>query len=196
MRKIIFSINTTLDGFFEGPHHELDWSVADDELHDFFVTLLKSVDLILFGRVTYEMMLDYWPYAPSDPKATAGMKRFAHSLNPKRKIVYSKTMNQSGPNIEGWRNAEVVRTFDPQAIREMKGQPGGDILLDGASLAKAFIQNDLVDEFQLVVHPVAIGQGTRVFAGIEEAKNLHFQWIRQFNCGAVALCYETNRKPG
>ena len=161
MRKLIFSIPISLDGYIEGPHRELDWVSADDELHDFASDLLQTADLLLYGRVTYELMVNYWPNASSDPTATESMKRFAKTLNPMRKIVYSKTLRQAG-----W-NTQVVGALDPKEIYAMKFQSGGNILLSGgATLASAFFKLGLVDEYQPIVQPVAIGDGKRVFTGI------------------------------
>jgi dihydrofolate reductase len=164
MRKVIFSIPITLDGFIEGPHRELDWVIADDELHDFYSDLLNTSDLILYGRVTYELMANYWPIAPDDPTISMGMLRFANTLNPMKKIVFSKTL----------------RWF---------------ILLGGgASIAKLFIEYGLIDEYQLVVQPVAIGEGTSLFGGIKDMHKLEYLWYRPFQSGAVALCYRPNGK--
>src|SRR4030043_1714799 len=96
MRKIIFSIPITLDGYIEGPHRELDWVIADDEVHDFYSDLLENIDLVLFGRVTYELMAGYWPTATNDPSLPAGMLRYANTINPMKKIVFSTTFKNVG----------------------------------------------------------------------------------------------------
>ena len=118
MRKIIFSIPITLDGYIEGPHRELDWVKADDELHDFYSDLLEQTDLILFGRRTYELMISYWPKAPSDPTLSKGMLRYANTVNPMKKIVYSTTLKKAD-----W-NAQVMNKLNPEEIKKMKEQPG------------------------------------------------------------------------
>ncbi len=187
MRKIIFSIPISLDGFIEGPHRELDWVIADDDLHDFASDLLSRGDLIMYGRVTYELMVSFWPTATDDRSATKSIVRFANTLNPMKKIVFSKTLKQVG-----W-NTQVVDTLIVDEIKQMKAQPGGDILLGGgATLAQAFIQGGLVDEYQLVVQPVAIGEGKSLFKGIYEMPKLHYQWSRPFQSGAIVLCYRPN----
>jgi len=189
MRKIILSTPITVDGFIEGPHRELDWVVADDELHDFYTQLLLSGDLLLYGRVTYELMASYWPKANSDPRATDSMKRFAETLNPMRKIVFSKTLESAD-----W-NTQLIHSFVPEEIQAMKTQPGGNILLSGgATMAQAFIKHGLVDEYQLVVQPVAIGEGKALFGGLAYMHKLDFQWSRKFHSGAVVLCYRPDRK--
>ncbi len=189
MRKLIYSINMTMDGYYEGPHHELDWTVPDDELHDFYANLLNSADLVLFGRVIYEMMVNYWPKAPDDPQATPGMRRFAAALNPMKKIVYSSTLRDVG-----W-NTQLRVSFDPDEIRKMKSESGRPILVDGgAAFLRQFIQHGLIDEYQLMVMPVAIGTGTALFKGIEEPIKLKYMWSKQLASGAIALCYQPDEK--
>lgn len=183
MRKVIFSINTSLDGYFEGPHKELDWTIADAELHDFYSDLMRDADLLIFGRVTYQMMLDYWPTAPSDPNAQPSEIRFANTLNPKPKVVYSKTLRQVG-----W-NTQLRNTFDPQEILELKSQPGSNIFVDGAALARVFFSHGLVDEYIPMIHPVVIGSGNAVFAGMTNLPRLETMGIQQLASGAVAIRY-------
>jgi dihydrofolate reductase len=185
MRKIILSIPITLDGYIEGPHRELDWVIADGELHDFYSDFLVTKDLILYGRVTYELMTSYWPTASADPSITKGMLRYANTINPMKKIVFSTSLK----NV-GW-NTQVMTALIPEEIIRMKAQPGRDIALGGgAILAQAFIQLGLVDEIQLLVQPVAIGDGKSLFKGIHDALKLNLMWSRSFQSGAVALCYQ------
>jgi dihydrofolate reductase len=184
MRKITFSIPMTLDGYIEGPQHELDWVIADDELHDFYARLLGTADLILYGRVTYQLMLSYWPGAPSNPQLTGGMLRFAQALNPMRKVVYSKTLKEAG-----W-NTEVISSLVPEQIKQLKAQPGRDILLGGgAAIAQQFMRLGLIDEYQLVIMPVAIGHGKALFGAVSGRPKLALQWSQVFTSGAVVLCY-------
>ena len=187
MRKIIFAINVTLDGFFEGLHQELDWSIADAEMHDFYAKLEEGADLLIYGRVTYQMMASYWPTAPSDPNATPSEIRFANALNPKPKIVYSKTISQAG-----W-NTQVKNTFDPEEIREMKSQEGSYILLGGAKIAKVFFDHGLVDEYYPMIHPVAIGAGNAVFSGVSVLPRLEMQAIHRLASGAVDIQYKVQK---
>ena len=184
MRKIIFSIPITLDGYIEGPNRELNWVIADDELHDFYSQLLKNADMSLYGRVTYELMVSYWPTAPDDSSIPESMVRFANTLNPMHKVVFSKTLK----NV-GW-NTKVVDSIIPEEILKMKSEQGKDILLGGgASIAQTFMQHKLIDEFQLLVQPVAIGIGKPLFNGIHDMLKLNFQWSQAFHSGAIALCY-------
>lgn len=184
MRKVIFSMNTTIDGFFEGPHHELDWTIADDELHEYYAQLLKTAGVILFGRVTYELMLSYWPNAYNDPNNTKSELDFADAINPLPKIVYSNTLQHVG-----W-NTTVRKAVIPEEIRKMKNEPGGDIFIDGATLAQAFINYGLVDEIQVMMHPVAIGAGIPLFKGIDGGMKLTYLRSQVLQSGAVALTYQ------
>lgn len=187
MRKIIFSIPITIDGFIEGPNRERDWVIADDELHDFYTNMMQDGDLLIFGRVTYELMAGYWPTAPSDPNATEAEKRFANTLNPKKKIVFSRTLGHVD-----W-NTQLVRDFDPQDIKIMKSQPGGNILLSGgASMAQVFFKYELVDEYIPVIQPVAIGNGKALFDGLQELPKLAFKGYQRHHSGALALRYQVN----
>jgi dihydrofolate reductase len=189
MRKIIFSIPISMDGFIEGPHRELDWVKTDDELHDFYTKLLQEADLLIYGRVAYELMANYWPNATSDPKATPAMKRFANTLNPMKKMVFSKTLQNAG-----W-NTQIMHTFDPEAIRGLKVQSGNTILLSGgATMAHAFFEQGLVDEYIPVIQPAAIGSGKAIFADIASMPKLEFEWSQRLKSGAVALCYRIDRK--
>jgi dihydrofolate reductase len=189
MRKVIFSMNITLNGFIEGPQHELDWSIADDDLQNYYARMLSDADMIIFGRVTYELMANYWPTASNDPNATQGMLNFAKAINPLRKIVFSKSLQYAG-----W-NTSVMNTLIPDVIYRMKAEPGRDIILGGgAAIAQAFFKQGLVDEIRLVVHPVAIGAGKALFQGIEGGMKLKYLSSQAFHSGAVVLCYQLDGK--
>jgi dihydrofolate reductase len=189
MRKLIFSMPVTLDGYIEGPHHELDWVIPDEQLHDFYAELLNSADLILYGRVTYELMLGYWPKASADPMITAGELRFAEAINNIPKIVYSTTLQKVD-----W-NTRLFKTFNPVEIQEMKSQVGKDLLLGGGvSLASQFFQHGLVDEYQLVYMPAVIGAGKALFTGIDTSIQMNYRWSRRFSSGAIVLCYQPDGK--
>jgi len=189
MRKAIMSIPITLDGVIEGPIHDLDWVIADDELHDFYSELLSNADLIFYGRITYELMANYWPSATSDNSLPKGMARFANALNPMQKIVFSKTLE----NV-GW-NTQISKAIDPDEIKRLKSQPGRDLLLGGgASITQTFLQNGLVDEFRLLVHPVLLGKGKSLFMGISETLKMEFLSKQPLRTGVIALCYRPDGK--
>ena len=189
MRKNILSIPITLDGYIEGPNRERDWVIADDELHDYHTHLLENADLVLFGRVTYELLANYWPTATSDPSLPAGMRRFAEAINPMPKVVFSKTLSDVG-----W-NTKIAKSIDPQEIKELEKQAGGNmVLLGGATTTQTFIQHGLMDELQLLVHPVAIGSGKPLLGDIHSLQKLDFLRRQVFQSGVVALCYQPDGK--
>src|SRR5256884_1204956 len=141
-------MSVSLDGYIEGPNREIDWHMVDDELHYHFNEQLKGMGAFLSGRVTYELMAAFWPTADSDPSSTKPMIEFARIWRDMPKIVYSKTLQRAD-----W-NTTVVRDVVPGEVGQLKAQPGGDLVLSGADLARAFMERDLIDEYLIQVHPV------------------------------------------
>src|SRR5688572_5173332 len=129
MRKVIFMMQVSLDGFFEGPGQDLSWHMVDDELHEHFNDELRAMGVFLDGRVTYELMADFWPTADSDPASSAEMVEFARIWREMPKIVYSRTLEEAG-----W-NTTVVRDVAADEVMALKAQAGGDLALGGADLA-------------------------------------------------------------
>jgi dihydrofolate reductase len=184
MRKIIFMMSVSLDGFFEGPDRQLDWQLVDAELHSHFNEWLATAGAFLDGRVTYELMAGFWPTADQAPSATRTMIEFAGIWRDMPKIVYSRTLEQAG-----W-NATIVRDVVPAEILDLKAQPGGDLVLGGANLAAAFMRHDLIDEYRFYVQPVVIGQGRPLFQAPDIKINLRLAETRAFGSGVVLLRYE------
>lgn len=183
MRKIILSMQVSLDGFFEGPHHDLSWHMVDEELHRHFNDELRAMGAFLDGRVTYELMADYWPTADADPDASAPEADFARIWRDMPKIVYSRTMTSAG-----W-NTTVVPEVVAEDVRALKAQPGGDLALGGADLADTFRRLGLIDEYWLYVHPVVIGRGTPLFKSAESRTQLRLLQTRGFGNGVALLRY-------
>jgi dihydrofolate reductase len=148
MRKIILSMSVSVDGFIEGPDRQIDWHMVDDELHSHFNEQLKAMGAFLNGRVTHELMAEFWPTADSDSSSTGPMVEFAGIWRDMPKIVFSRTLDQAD-----W-NTTIVRDVVVEEIMALKAQPGGDLALGGADLAAAFMQHDLIDEYRLYVHPI------------------------------------------
>jgi dihydrofolate reductase len=184
MRKIVLMLSVSLDGFFEGPNHELDWQLVDDELHEHFNEVLGAMGGFLSGRVTYELMAGFWPTADEDPTSTKPMVEFARIWREMPKIVYSTTLDHAD-----W-NTTVVRDVVPVDVLKLKEQPGGDLALGGANLAAAFMRYDLIDEHRLYVHPVLIGRGKRLFEPSDAKVDLRLAETRSFGSGVVLLRYE------
>jgi dihydrofolate reductase len=185
MRKIILMMSVSLDGFFEGPDHEIGWHLVDDELHRYFNELLRPMGAFLEGRVTYELMTGFWPTADEDPAASAPVKEFAGIWRAMPKIVYSTTLERA----EG--NTTIRRDVDRDEILALKAEPGGDLALGGAALADTFRRLDLIDEYHLCVHPILLGEGTPLFRPGDGSTPLHLTTTRRFGNGVVLLRYST-----
>ena len=184
MRRIILMMSVSLDGFIEGPDRELDWHRVDDELHRHFNEQLGAMGAFMSGRVTYELMAGFWPTADSDPSSTGPMVEFARIWRDMPKIVFSRTLERAD-----W-NTTVVRDVDPNQVRELKAQPGGDLVLGGADIAAAFMRHDLIDEYRLYVHPVVIGRGKPLFPAADTKLDLQLAEARTFGNGVVLLRYQ------
>ena len=186
MRNVVLMLSVSLDGYMEGPNRELDWHLVDDELHTEFNQQLAAMGAFLDGRVTYEMMAEFWPTADEDPQSTPPMVEFARIWRDMPKIVYSTTLETAE-----W-NTTVVRDVVAEEVMALKAQPGGDLALGGADLAASFMRLDLVDEYRIYVHPVVIGGGTSLFAsGVKQS--LELVQTRRFGIGVVLLHYRRPR---
>ena len=186
MRKL-FSFNmVTLDGFFEGSNHEIDWHNVDGEFNEFAIEQTGTVDGLLFGRVTYQMMASYWP----TPAAIASDPIVAGQMNRVAKIVFSRTLEEAE-----WNNTRLVKDHVAEEISKLKQQPGRDLALFGsANLMSALMQSDLIDEHRVMVNPVILGSGNPLFKRTKDKLNLKLIRTRTFDNGNVLLCYEPARK--
>lgn len=170
---------TTVDGYFEGPNKELDWHVMDDDLFQNAVDLLNSADLLLFGRVTYQMMAAYWP----TPEAIATDPVIAERMNSLPKVVFSTTMKRAG-----WQNTRLVHGNSMEEIIRLKQQPGKNIVVFGSSdLAVSMTKDGLIDEYRIIVNPVVLGGGKTLLAGLNERLNLKLVEAKTFSSGTVLL---------
>jgi dihydrofolate reductase len=183
VRKLLFMMGVSLDGYIEGPNREIDWHRIDEELHQFMNDELGTMGAFLEGRRTYELMEDYWPTAGQDPSASPIEVEFAGIWERIPKIVYSRTLEQAGEN------AVIAREVDPAAIAELKAEPGGDLMLGGADLLQTFLPLGLIDEFRIYVHPVLIGRGRRLFEPGDFDIALELVDTHTFGNGVVRLQY-------
>jgi dihydrofolate reductase len=184
VRRVVVPISVSLDGFFEGVDRDISWHHVDEELHQHFNDELRAMGGFLSGRVTWDLMSAYWPTADDDPDAPEPVREFAGIWRETPKLVFSRTLQEAG-----W-NAEIRREVDPDEIRRLKAEPGGDLALGGASLAAAFRAHDLVDEWRLYVNPLLLGRGNRVFADADARTDLRLAETRTFGNGVVMLRYE------
>ncbi len=184
MRKIVVMMSVSLDGFIEGPNGEIDWHMVDDELHQHFNDQLRTMGAFLDGRVTYELMAEFWPTADEDPSSSQPVVEFARIWRDMPKLVFSRTLEHAD-----W-NAIVVRDVVPEEIQALKAEPGGDLAVGGADLAATFMRLDLIDEYRLYVNPIVLGRGKPLFPASAEPIDLWLAETRTFRNGVVLLRYE------
>lgn len=183
MRKLIYSIFTTVDGYIAGPNGELDWAIVDEELHTFVNVEERDIGAHLYGRLTWEVMSAHWPTADQDPNSATFEVEYARIWQAMPKVVFSTTLDQ----VEG--NARLVKVNAVEEIRELKAQPGGDLAIAGAELAATATRAGLIDEYRLYVHPVVLGDGKPMFPAPHERLNLSLAETRTFSSGVVYLRY-------
>ncbi len=189
MRKIISFMHISLDGFVAGPNGEMDWIKVNEEIFDHVGKRISQGDTSLYGRVTYEMMENYWPTAADKP--TASNHDIQHSKWYKKvhKVVLSKTMNDEGLN-----NTKIISDNLTERINEIKQQTGEDILLFGSPTAThSLMQLNLIDGYWLFVNPVILGRGIPLFIDIKEKIKLNLLTTRQFDCGVTELNYVVDK---
>lgn len=187
-RSLYLFMSLSLEGYFEGPNHDISWHRIDDEVNRFAIEQLKETDLFLWGRRVYELMEGYWPKAVDDPATSKDDLTVAGFMNNTEKIVYSRTLDKVS-ETKNWRNVKLVREFDPAEIRRLKEAPGRDIGVGGSELATSFAEAGLIDEFRFMVTPVAIGAGTPIFKGLKRKLDLELLSTRKFESGNLLLCY-------
>jgi dihydrofolate reductase len=183
MRKLIYSMGVSLDGFIAAPDGEIDWSAPDEELHRFHNQQARETGAHLYGRRLYEAMLP-WETAERDPSAPDQVLEFARIWKDTPKIVFSRTLER----VEG--NARLVRDDAAEEVTRLKEQPGKDLAVGGAGLASTFIRHGLVDEYRLFVSPVVLGGGTPYFPALDQRIDLELVETRTFGSRVVYVRYE------
>ena len=184
MRKLIAAINMTLDGFCD---HTA--GIPDDEIHQHYADLLSNADTILYGRITYQLM-EYWRTLLENPSDEKSMNDFAIAIDKITKIVFSHTLK----NVE-WESAKLANRDIEEEVLELKQQSGKDILVGSRSLIIQLMNLNLLDEYQLCIHPVIAGTGLPLFENIKDRTVLKLIKTKTFSGGAVTLYYEpTNEK--
>ncbi len=184
MRKLIAAINMTLDGFCD--HTAM---IADDEIHQHYNEILSDADTILYGRISYQLMENYWPTIVNNPTGHKSVDEFAVLIDNISKIVFSHTMT----NVN-WKHTELKREIIKEEILEIKQQVGKNILAGSPSLIVALTQLDLIDEYQLNVQPTILGKGLPLFKNISRRINLKLFKTKTFSCGAITLYYKPENK--
>jgi dihydrofolate reductase len=181
MRNLIFAINISLDGCCD--HTK---STGDDEILEYFTQLTRDVDLLVYGRKTYQLMVPFWTDVAKSHSMTKASNEFADAFDSTNKIVFSQSLDSA----EG-QNTRIVRTNLHEEILKLKQEPGTNILTGGVSIPSQLIELGLVDEFRFVVHPIIVGEGRRLLEGtsLEHRAQLKLVESKPFKSGCVALRY-------
>ena len=192
MRKIIVTMWMTLDGYIAGLNGEMDWigEIYDEAMGRYETDLVSQADTLLLGRVTYQSFAGSWPSVPDNPNATEGEKIYARILNAMRKVVVSRTLESVD-----WNNSTLMKEVMPEEIERLKQEPGRDIVIYGsASLVRALTNLGLIDEYQILVHPVILGAGKPLFQDIEDRVKLQLVSSKTHSSGVVLLTYQLREK--
>ncbi|MEV5973124.1 dihydrofolate reductase family protein [Streptomyces sp. NPDC051921] len=187
--KIVLFMSVSLDGYIEAEGHDISWHRVDEDLHRHFNEELAAMGRFVSGRRTHMLMVDYWPAVGADPDSTPVEREFAEIWRSTPKTVYSTTLERAD-----W-NTTVVSRVDPDEVRALAAASDGDLALSGATLVHAFRERDLIDAYQIYVHPVVVGRGTPLFAPTDTQVGLRLDRTRSFSNGVVLLRYEREGRP-
>jgi dihydrofolate reductase len=181
MRKLISFMVVTLDGYYEGPNGEFDWPNVDDEFFEFSISQLDDIDTLLFGRMTYDGMASYWP----TPAAREELPVIADRMNTIPKFVFSTTLEKAD-----WQNTTLVKGDAAATIAELKQEPGKYLAVFGSpQLTVSLLEQGLVDELRVMVHPILLGAGKSLFWTMKDRLRLELTRTTVFSSGNVLLTY-------
>ena len=191
MRKVILSMQMTLDGFSTGPNDEMDYlplftnEMMWKDLHEEMWKNLEVADTFILGRRTYQIWEKYWPAAANNPQSSESDKRFSRYADETQKIVISNTLDR----VE-WKNTKLIKDNISEEIQKIKQQPGKNIVIaGGATIAQTMASLGLIDEYLIVVHPVILGKGKLLLKDLNVRQKLKLIGTKTFNSGAVELSY-------
>ena len=173
---------TSLDGYFEGPDRDITWQNVDDEFNEFAIQQTGEFGMFFFGRVTYELMAEYWPTeaAKRDDAVIAGL------MNNLPKVVFSKTLQKVG-----WQNTRLVKDNFAETVSTLKQETGRDIAIFGSSdLTVTLMEHGLVDEYRIMINPIVLGNGKPLFKGIKDQTKLKLIKTKTFKSGNILLYYK------
>ena len=182
MRKVIAAINMTLDGFCD--HTAVS---PDEEVHQHYAELLMDAGVVLYGRITYQLM-QYWQTLLTNPSGDKTMDDFAIAIDNVPKIVFSHTLKSTD-----WDSAKLTTKTIQEEVLELKQQSGKDILVGSRSIIIQLMKLNLLDQFQLMVHPVVAGSGLPLFENISDRTIFKLVRTKTFTGGAVTLYYEPTK---
>ena len=183
MPKLIVFNSVSLDGYFTDAIGDMSWAHTQDPEWDEFVSGNASGGgVLMFGRVTYDLMASFWP----TPMAAKIAPVVAERMNSLPKVVFSRSLDKAS-----WNNTKVVKGDIAAEVRKMKQEPGpGMVILGSGSIVSQLTEAGLIDEYQIVVHPIVLGQGRTLFEGIKNKVRLKRTSSRTFGNGNVVLCYQ------
>jgi dihydrofolate reductase len=183
MRKLVVFNMVSLDGFFVDSKGDMSWAHKNDAEWNAFVNENASGNgVLVFGRITYELMASYWP----TPMALQNSPVVAKGMNDMPKMVFSRTLHKAS-----WSNTLVVQGEPATEMRKLKKEPGPDmVVLGSGSIVSQLAQQHLIDEYQIALSPIVLGQGRTMFEGVKEKLNLKLTKSRTFGNGTVFVCYQ------
>lgn len=183
MRKVIAAINMTLDGICD---HSV--GIVDENLHCHYADLINNAGVILYGRITYQLM-QFWQTLLTNPSDQKSMNEFALSINKIEKIVFSNTILDTD-----WDTAKISKKSLNETILELKQQSGQDILIGSRSLIIQLLNSNLIDEFQICIHPILEGKGLKLFDQIKDRIIFKLIQTKSLNSGVTIMYYEPTQK--
>ncbi len=179
MRRVVAAINMTIDG-----NCDHTAGIAHKELHQHYTELLRNAGTLLYGRITYQLMENYWPTLVRNPSGNTANDEFAVAIDNIPKLVFSHTLQ----SVE-WESARLARKDLKEEVRELRQQSGKDILVGSRSLIISLLNFNLLDEFQLTVHPVIAGPGLPLFEDVNDRIVLKLMKTKKFNGGSLTFYY-------
>jgi dihydrofolate reductase len=184
MKKVIFQISVSLDGYVEGPNREIDWHRVDDEFNAYAVETLRATDTLIMGRRTYALMAGYWPTAADNDPVVKEL------MNGTSKLVFSRTLESVA-----WQNSRLAAGSIADEVARLKRGPGDGLLwVGGSELASSFLEQGLMDELRIILTPILLGAGKTVLGDITKRHPLALVSTRPFKSGNVVVTYEPTRR--
>jgi dihydrofolate reductase len=191
MRKVIVTMWVSVDGFIAGPNDEMDWitNIFDAAMGQYEDDIVNQADTLLLGRITYQSFAGAWPNVPDNAGVSEDERAYARKLNAMRKIVFSRTLK----TVE-WNNSKLVRENIAAEVLKLKQSPGKDLLIYGsASIVQELTNAGLIDEYQLLIHPVILGSGKPLFKNLKDKTNLTLAHTQTYPSGVVLLIYQLKK---
>jgi dihydrofolate reductase len=188
-RNLVVFMHLSLDGFVAGPNGEMDWIHVDEEMFDYAARQTQKSDIALYGRITYEMMENYWPTAANQPNASKHDIEHSTWYNSVSKVIVSKTMQGQKRS-----NTTIISDNLYDEIIKLKSQPGKDIVMFGSpSVVHSLLPDNLIDDFWLFINPILLGEGIPLFKNIRHKTKLKLIEATILSSGVMAVNYERKR---